>query len=291
MAAAARRLDCTRAQVSKQVAELEQAFGVRLFERSTRRLALTPSGEAFYRHARHTLASIESAEVAVRNTGELPRGVLRVSASVIFGRLCIAPLIPDLLARHPELECELILTDQQVDLVEDRIDLALRLTRSPPEDAVCRELLVLRRVLCAAPAYLAAHGHPRTPAELQRHPCFSYLLTDAGVWRLTDRDGAEVVVQVRGRLQFNNIGCIHDAVLQGHGIAILPTYLCGDDLGSGALVQVLEDWTPVVDFGRNLYACYLPSRSRVAKVKAMLDMLEARFTPCPPWERFGRLAP
>lgn len=131
MAAAARRLDCTRAQISKQIADLERTFGVRLFERSTRKISLTPSGEIFHQHALRTLEAIHSTEVAVRNMGDAPHGVLRISASITFGRLYIAPLLPKIVAKYPELNCELVLTDHLVDLIEDNIDLALRLTKAP----------------------------------------------------------------------------------------------------------------------------------------------------------------
>jgi len=283
MAAAARRLDCTRAQVSKQIGELERRLGVRLFERSTRKIDLTPSGEVFYQHALRTLETIDAAEVAVRNLGEVPRGMLRISATVAFGRMYVAPLIPRVLARYPELECELILGDQAVDLVDDRIDLALRMTRDPPQDAVARQLIAVQRVICGSPAYLEAHGEPRTPLELMDHQCFSYLLTDDGVWRLADRDGGETDVRVRSRFQFNDIACLHDAVRGGHGLAILPTYLCGADLANGTLTRVLGDFDPVVSFGRHLYACYTPSRVRAPKVAVFLAELEQMLNPAPPW--------
>jgi len=283
MAAAARRLDCTRAQVSKQVGELERRLGVRLFERSTRKIDLTPSGDVFYRHALRTLETIDAAEVAVRNLGDVPRGMLRISATVAFGRMYVAPLIPRVLARYPELECELILGDQAVDLVDDRIDLALRMTRDPPQDAVARQLIAVQRVVCGSPAYLKAHGEPRTPLELMDHDCFSYLLTDDGVWRLADRDGREADIRVRSRFQFNDIACLHDAVRAGHGLAILPTYICGADLASGALRRVLGDFEPVVSFGRHLYACYTPSRVRAPKVAVFLAELERMLNPAPPW--------
>lgn len=288
MAAAARRLDCTRAQVSKQVGELEQAFGVRLFERSTRKLVLTPSGEIFYRHALQALDAVDGAELAVRNVDEVPRGVLRIGASAVFGRQCVAPFVPRLLARYPELECELILSDERVDLADARLDLALRMTKSPPEDAVSRLLLVLRRVVCAAPAYLAVHGRPQTPAELAAHQCFSHLLSDGGVWRLRDVQGDEVGVPIHSRLRFNDIGSTLDAVCAGQGIAILPTYLCGDALARGELETLLDAYEPQVDFGRNLYACYLPGRGRLPAVRAFLNEFQAWLSPAPPWERYGR---
>ena len=286
MAAAARRLDCTRAQVSKQIGELERAFGVRLFERSTRRLSLTPSGEVFHQHALRALEAIQSTEVAVRNMGDAPHGVLRISASITFGRMYIAPLLPQIVARYPELSCELVLTDQLVDLVDDNIDLALRLTKAPPEDAVARKLVHMKRVICGTPAYFATHGEPRTPHDLALHQCFSYMLADENrVWRLVDRNGEEISIPVSSKFHFNNIDCILNAVLAGHGLAMLPTYLCGPELARGALRTIFDDLEPVSSMGRYLYACYTPSRVRVPKVRAFLAELENLFDPVPPWDR------
>ncbi|NMG74641.1 LysR family transcriptional regulator [Aromatoleum diolicum] len=283
MAAAARRLDCTRAQVSKQIGELERRFGVRMFDRSTRRLFLTPSGEVFYQHALRALESIELTEVAVRNLGDVPSGLLRISASVVFGRMWVAPLLPRLAARYPELDCELILTNALVDLAEDRIDLALRFCRTPPEDVVAKRIFTMETVICAAPDYLARHGSPTAPRDLVDHQCFSFLLFDNRVWRLVDREGVEIGIPVRSRIQFNDAGSILDAALAGHGLAMLPTYLCCNELASGRLVRVLANYEPQIDFGRHLYACYMPSRARLPKVKVLLDELAALLTPMPPW--------
>jgi len=286
MAAAARRLDCTRAQVSKQIGELERAFGVRLFERSTRRLSLTPSGEVFHQHALRALEAIQSTEVAVRNLGDAPHGVLRISASITFGRMYIAPLLPQIVARYPELSCELVLTDQLVDLVDDNIDLALRLTKAPPEDAVARKLVHMKRVICGTPAYFATHGEPKAPHDLALHQCFSYMLADENrVWRLVDRNGEEISIPVSSKFHFNNIDCILNAVLAGHGLAVLPTYLCGPELARGTLRTIFDDLEPVSSMGRYLYACYTPSRVRVPKVRAFLAELENLFDPIPPWDR------
>ncbi|THF61243.1 LysR family transcriptional regulator [Pseudothauera rhizosphaerae] len=285
MAAAARALGCTRAQVSKQIAELERRLDVRLFERSTRRLALTPAGAVFHQHALRALEAVESTETAVRNLGDAPRGTLRVSATVSFGRHWVAPLLPEITAVHPELEIELILTDHIVDLVGDNIDLALRMTRLPPEDAVARRIVSLRRVICAAPAYLARHGVPRTPQDLLQHQCLSYVLGDGKTWTLVDERGTKTLVPVRSRIHFNNADCMLDAALAGHGIAILSTYLCHRELAAGSLLTVLDGHEPDIVYGRELYACYTPSRVRVPKVRVFLDALMRRFQPLPPWER------
>lgn len=181
MAAAARRLDCTRAQISKQIGDLERAFGVRLFERSTRKISLTPAGEIFHQHALRALDAIHSTEVAVRNMGDAPHGVLRISASITFGRLYIAPLLPIIVAKYPELNCELVLTDHLVDLIEENIDLALRLTKAPPEDAVARKLVHMKRVICATPAYLLPTANRGRRTNWRTIPASAYCnLTKAG---------------------------------------------------------------------------------------------------------------
>ena len=287
MAAAARRLDCTRAQISKQIAELERSFGVRLFERSTRKLALTPSGEVFHQHALRALDAVASTEIAVRNLGDTPSGLLRISASITFGRLYIAPLLPRITDQYPELDCELILTDQLVDLVDDNIDLALRHTKAPPDEAVAKRLVTLSRVLCATPAYLAAHGRPEHPSELAWHPCFGYLQAETSrTLDLLGQQGDQVSVPIASRFRFNNLDCVLDAVLAGHGLAILPTYLAGPEIQRGRLQTVLDDYEPLTGFGRQLYACYTPSRVRLPKVRVFLDELERLFNPQPPWENF-----
>ena len=291
MAEAARRLDCTRAQISKQIADLERQFGARLFERSTRKLALTPSGEVFHQHALRALDAVASTEIAVRNLGDTPSGLLRISASLTFGRLYIAPLLPRLTAQYPELECELILTDQLVDLVDDNIDLALRHTKAPPDEAVAKWLVTLSRVLGATPAYLAAHGRPEHPSELAWHPCFGYLQAETSrTLELLGQQGEQVSVPITSRFRFNNLDCVLDAVLAGHGLAILPTYLAGPEIQRGRLQTVLDDYEPLTGFGRQLYACYTPSRVRLPKVRVFLDELERLFNPQPPWERFRSAA-
>ena len=285
MAAAARRLDCTRAQISKQVAELEREFGVRLFERSTRKLSLTPSGEIFHQHALRALEAVQSTEIAVKNMGDVPRGVLRISASITFGRLYIAPLLPKIVNQYPELCCELVLTDQAVDLFEDNIDLALRMTKAPPEDAIAKKLVQLKRVICGSPAYFAAHGKPSTPQDLAQHQCFSFLHTGGNpAWHLVDRQGEQISIAINGKIHYNNLDCILAAVLDGYGLAILPTYLCAADIKRGKLQTIFEDLEPASNFGRYMHACYTPSRIRAPKVRVFIEELERSFNPVPPWE-------
>lgn len=287
MAACARALDCTRAQVSRQMAELEAHLGARLLERSTRRLRPTPAGEVFLQHARQALDSVAATHIALGQQAGRPQGVLRVSATITFGRIYVAPLLPPLLAAHPQLVCELILTDQLVDLVQDQIDLALRMTRSPPQDAVARRIAAIERAVFAAPAYLAAHGAPASVAELARHQTLSYLLTDDDHWRLQDADGAEHRLPASSRLRLNSTDALLDAALAGLGLAILPIYLAAPHVAAGRLQAVLPQAQPVTPHGNAIYACYTPSRVRSPKVRVLLDALRERFEPVPPWERGG----
>ena len=285
MAAAARRLDCSRAQVSKQLAELEQSLGVRLLERTTRRLNLTPGGEVFYAHALRVLENIREAELALQNMAESPRGVLRISASVSFGRLHVAPLLPRIADAYPQLHIELVLNDRSTDLIDEKFDLGLRLTDAPPENVVARKLAVVRRVICASPAYLAARGTPACPADLLHHHCFAYShARTQSEWRMANAAG-EISVPVAGKFQINNVDSIQEAVLQGHGLAILPTYLCGPHLASGALVPVLAEFEPVTSFGRHVYACYPASRVQLPRLTVVLNALGEYFGTVPPWER------
>lgn len=285
MAAAARRLECSRAQVSKQLAELEKAFGVRLLERTTRKISLTPGGEVFYPHALRVLAELREAELAVRTMVDSPHGVLRISAPVTFGRMHVAPLLPGIAERYPQLQCELVLSDRPIDLVEEKFDLALRMTDAPPENLVARKLAVIKRVICASPAYLAAMGTPRQAQDLAHHHCFAYLYgRTESEWRLADPSGEVLTVPVRGKFQIANADSILQAVLEGHGMAILPTYLCGPHLASGELVSVLDDHEPMPSFGRHLYACYPASRVQLPKLRVVLQTLDEYFRPLPPWE-------
>ena len=285
MAAAARQLGCTRAQVSKQVAELEGAFGTRLLERSTRRLRPTPAGEIFHHHALAALEAVAATQIAVRNQGETPLGVLRVSATMTFGRLYVAPLLHKVVAEHPGLTGELILSDQVVDLEAEDIDLALRMTRMPPQDAVVRRLATLDRLICASPAYLAAHGTPQSAAELAHHQTLSYLMTEEHRWHLVDSGGEEHVHTATSRLRFNSVDCMVDAALADLGLAIIPIYRAIPHLRDGRLVQVLPEFKTHTQFGSHLYACYTPSRVRIAKVRVMLQALTELLEPVPPWAR------
>ncbi len=288
MAAASRRMDCSRAQISKMLAELERTLGVRLMERTTRSQKLTPSGEVFYQQALRVLAELDATEHALQGVIAIPRGVVRISAPVTFGRMHLAPLLSDVASRYPELDCELVLSDQLVNVADEGYDLAIRLTDKPPEDLVAKKLAEVRRLICASPAYLERSGWPKVPKDLVKHCCFAYLHAKTmSEWRLSGPRGVETV-PIRGKFQVNHIETVMSAALQGDGIAILPDYLCSRELERGDLVHVMRDYAPVTNFGGGVYACYPNNRVRLAKFRVVFSALQEYFMSNSPWGGAGK---
>lgn len=279
---AARRMGASKSSISKTVARLEDALGVRLLQRSARGLSLTEIGVAFHEHCvRVADEAAQAAELASALQTE-PRGVLKVTAPVAFGRLHVAPAAAEYLRLHPQVELDLTITDRVVDLVSEGHDLAVRITREPALHLVARELAPVRRVLCATPGYLARHGVPLTPDDLQAHNCLHDThLGSWGQWRLRGADGGVAVVSVRGSLRVNDNDVLARAVLEGLGLALLPTYLVGADLHAGRLQAVLQQH--VVPEQR-IDAVHLPNPRLPMKVRAFVEFLQQRFGPVPPWD-------
>ena len=277
---AARDLGVTPSAVSKLVSRLERRLGVTLLHRTTRRLALTPEGEIFFERAQRIVDAIADAEAEVMRFGERPRGRLRINVGVAFGTYALVPALPEFGARYPEIELEIALTDQVVDLAAVGADLAIRLGPLGDANLVARKLTDFTRVVCAAPAYLARHGTPRTPDDLARHNC----LTIGGVsgqreWPFEGRDGVRQV-PVHGTITVNNAETLYELALLGIGVIRLSDVIVGPAIRDGRLVPLL------VDVHRPealpLYAVYPASRYRPLKVGAMVDFLQEKCAD-PPW--------
>lgn len=268
---AARRLGSTKSAVSKQVARLETELGTQLLNRTTRRLSLTEAGEAFYGYCARIIADAEEAQRAVGELRGYPKGRLRVAAPPAFGRLHLMPGLVGFMRRYPELEVEFTLTDRPVDLADDGFDLAVRIVEEPGENMVARALAPIRWVVCATPAYLAAHGEPASIEELGAHNCLSYTTAQAdGRWHFDTASG-EVGVRVHGDFRVNNNEALREVVLGDHGIALLPTYIVWQDLQAGRLRRLLGHTMPRGSFGRHIHFVYLPSRFIAPKVRAFVD--------------------
>lgn len=274
-ARAARRLGLSNAAVSKHVAALEEALGVRLLQRTTRRSRLTSSGQAYYERCCRILDDLLDLERDVRSEGEVPRGTLRVSAPMSFGLTRLAPLLPGLLAEHPELRLEVSFTDRMVDLIEEGFDVALRITTHLADSSlIAARIAGFRRIVCASPGYLARAGTPGTPAELGEHACLVYTRSaEPRVWTFEDVEGERHRVEVSGPFDLDSSIAMREPLLAGTAIALVPSFVVGEELASGRLVEILSGFSapPVT-----LWALHAQSRHLSPKVRALVGHLRGQ---------------
>ena len=280
--AAARRLNLSKSLVSKQVTQLEKSVGARLLNRTTRALSLTDAGAVFYEHCARIVEELEEAKLAVGRLHSEPRGLLRISAPVAFGRLHIATVLPEFLAAYPDLKMDMVTTDRFVDLAEEGYDVVIRIVDQPAPTLVARKLAPVNRKMVATPEYFQRYGVPRTPEDLEKHNCLTYTyFNPQDPWRLRGPDG-DISVRAPGNMRVNDDDVLSQAVLGGLGLALLPTFIIGKELQAGRLQSVLSQYIPLE---RHIYAVYLANRHVSAKVRAFIDHLLKRFGPEPYWDR------
>lgn len=282
--AAARSLGISKSAVSKQVTKLEQALGARLLNRTTRHLSLTEIGAAVYEHCARIVAESEETFLAAGRLSLEPAGSIKLSTSVAFGKLHIAPAIAEFLRKYPKISVQLVLTDHLVDLAEEGFDLVIRLTDKPGPNLVVRKIAPLHYAVCGSPAYFKQAGLPRTPQDLTQHNCLFYAYQSfQDRWSFKGPDGP-IAIRIRGNFQVNSSEAIREALLAGMGVGLVPTFTAGQDLKSGALQAVLPEYRPLGGFGSSIYAAYLPNRNLAPKVRALVDFLVERFGPKPYWD-------
>ncbi|HEX2825775.1 MAG TPA: LysR family transcriptional regulator [Burkholderiales bacterium] len=280
--AAARSLNLSKSLVSKQVTQLEKSLGVRLLNRTTRALSVTDAGAVLYEHCSRIVEELEEARLAVGRLQAEPRGLLRISAPVAFGRLHVATALPQFLAAYPDLKIDMVTTDRFVDLAEEGYDLVIRIVDQPAPNLVARKLAPVTRRMVATPEYFARYGVPETPADLEKHNCLTYTyFNPQDPWRLRGPDG-DISVRASGNLRLNDDDALSEAVMEGLGLALLPTFIIGEALQAGRLRSVLAEYIPLE---RHIYAVYLANRHVSAKVRAFIDYLLERFGPEPYWDR------
>ncbi|WP_291385883.1 MULTISPECIES: LysR family transcriptional regulator [Achromobacter] len=275
MSAAARELDVTPAAVSKRLAQIEARLGVRLFNRSTRRLSLTAEGEVYLENARRILGEIDDLDALIASRQAAPRGLLKVNAPLGFGRSYIAPAIAQFAQQYPEVSLQLQLTDRPADFVREAFDVAVRFGDLPDTSLIARKIAPNRRLVCASPGYLKKYGTPATPHDLARHQCIVLRQNDAayGLWRFTKGRRSETV-KVRGNLSSNDGEVTLTWGLAGLGILQRAEWDLARYLRSGRLVQVLEDYAlPQAD----IYAVFPERHHLSAKVRVFVDFLVAYF--------------
>lgn len=280
---AARDLHMTPSAVSKMIGRLEDRLGVRLLSRTTRKLSLTEEGRVFFQRVMPILAEVSEAEETVSLSTVEARGVLKINASTAFGQYQIVPLIPAMLEKYPSLQVELTMTDSIVNLVEEGFDVSIRIGNLTDSSLIARKLGTAHRVLVASPDYLKKHGTPKCPIDLKQHECLKLSIpTSLNKWEFNMDDGPSTV-EVSGRFEADNAIALHEAALAGLGLFRAATFVVGDDIKTGKLVPVLQEFEISGDPG--IFAVWPHNRNLSAKVRAFVDTLVEAFSPIPPWER------
>lgn len=278
--AASVQLDLSRPVVSRYLAELEEWVGARLLHRTTRRLSLTPAGADILERCRKMLEFAGDMRGAVHQPQQAPRGLLRITASTSFAQMQLAQLVTDYGVRYPEVAVDMVILDRTVNLIEDRIDLAIRITNRLDPNLIARKLSVCRSVICASPAYLHQHQKPLRVEDLALHNCLTHSYVGKSLWQFT-RDGEPSSVAVSGNISANESMVLLHAALAGAGIAFLPTYSAGPLIRSGKLVALLPEYEPSQ---LDIYGVYASRKHMSAALRSMLDFLVERLTLTPVWD-------
>lgn len=279
---AARDLDLTPSAVSKQITRLEDRLGARLFQRTTRKLSLTDEGTAFRDRCQQILSDIDFAEEAVMAAHNHVTGTLRITAISAFARLHMIKLMPEFMASYPDLRVELEISEREVDLIGEGVDIAVLMSEGMNDDSVVsRRLANNKRTICASPAYLEKFGTPKVPEDILEHNCLTHsFLRPFNDWEFTEGEGVRVL-RVNGNFHSNSATALYQAVLGGLGLARLADYVVKPALEDGRLVPVLEDFT---HNSASIQLVY-PNRKHLShKVRAFVDFMVDKFSPVPPWE-------
>ena len=273
-AAASVELALSKATVSKAVTRLEERLGARLFNRTSRRLALTDAGQKLAERATRLLLDGEAAENEALAQSVAPRGLVRLAVPMTFGVKAVAPILPEFLEAYPDVAVDLHLSDAMVDLIGEGFDAGLRIASLPDSSLVARRLCAMPRYTVAAPSYLKRHGRPTHPMHLAQHKCFGYTyLSTAGVWHYTNAAGEQASVRPEGPLRVNNGEALMPALLAGLGIADLPAFIVGDAIASGAVEVILKGWHQTEG---SVHLVMPPGGPRPARIEVLADFLAKR---------------
>src|ERR1700757_359053 len=274
-AAAATELSLSKATVSKAVSRLEERRGARLFNRTSRRLALTDAGQKLAERAARLLADGEAAENEALAQSVTPRGLVRFAAPMSFGIKSVAPLLPEFLQAYPEVSIDLHLSDAIVDLIGEGFDAGLRIARLPVSPLVARRLCGMPRYTVAAPSYLKRHGRPTHPMHLAEHKCFGYAYLSSNVWQYTNAAGEQASVRPAGQLRVNNGEAVMPSLIAGLGIADLPDFIVGEAIASGEVEVILKGWKQPEGA---VHLVTPPGGPRPARVEVLAEFLTKHFS-------------
>ena len=282
---AADRMDIAKSAVSRRLSELEEHLGAQLLHRTTRKLSLTEPGRIYLEKARDVLASIESATSAVRSATTELRGPIKIAAPLSFGLSELAPRLEEFGRRHAGLELDVNFDDRHVDLITEGFDLAVRIAKLADSTLRARQLCPVRHCVVASPGYLAKHGTPEHPEDLERHSCLQYTNRPDHRWHYVSPDGKSGAVSVSGALAANNGDFLIQAASRDRGVALQPTFIACTALQRGDVIPILTDYEWP---GLHVYAIYPPTRHLTNRVRALVDYLVDEFSQEPGWDRAYR---
>ena len=280
---AAQRLDISKSVVSKYITRLEGHLGARLLNRTTRRLSLTEVGRVFYERSRKGLIDIQEAQLEVSRLQSEPRGLLRINTPMSFGILHIAPALPEFTAQYPEVTVDMNLDDRKVDVIEEGFDISVRISDLPDSSLVARRIAPCRHAIVAAPSYIEQRGEPSSPDDLRDHNIITYRYQEsAQLWHFRTPDNKTTSAAVSSTVTMNNSLAIRSALLEGAGIARIPTFVVGGDIQAGRLIPLLSNYETLEVA---IFVVY-PQRQHLSpKVRAFVDFIAKKITDSPYWDQ------
>ncbi|QOZ31837.1 LysR family transcriptional regulator [Bradyrhizobium sp. CCBAU 53421] len=275
-AEAGRQMRLSRSAISKYVGDLEESLGVQLLNRTTRHASPTENGQMYFERAVVILSDVDAADQAVTQLQSAPRGLLRVNAPMSFGTMRLGPALADFMTKYPDLQLQLVLSDDLLDPVQDGFDVTLRIAELESSSLIARKIVPVPRLVCASPDYLRRHGTPLHPQDLRDHVSLTYgFLLTGNQWKLTGSDGVHWI-QPAWSLCVNNAEVLRDVAVRGKGVALIPEFIAAEALKDGRLQAILANYSapPLT-----LYAVYPPTRHLAVKVRLFIDFLVDRFGP------------
>jgi DNA-binding transcriptional LysR family regulator len=281
---AAEQLGVAKSGVSRRLVELEKRLGVTLLNRTTRRSSLTDAGRAYYEGAVKLIGDVAELDALVSDTEAALEGTLKLAVPLSFGLCHLAPAIEEFSRAHPEVTVNVDFSDRHIDLVEQGVDLAVRIAELSDSTLQARRICPIRLLLCASPDYLESYGTPESPEELSEHRILQYDVRGSNMLRLQDGRGKEIRVHVRPRMVANNGDFLRDMAIAGHGIILSPSFIAWQAIATGELVPIMQSfWPPCL----NAWAVYPQSRYLSQRARAFIDFLVERFGENPYWDQFS----
>ncbi len=280
-AAACRKISVPKQTLSRRIASLEESLGVRLLQRTTRRMKLTDAGAAFAKRCQEIVTQTEDAIRSINDTQEKPKGCLRITADPVFGEAFLSEIIVEYAIRYPNVELDVVFTRRHVDLVSEGFDIAFRVSHSPCAGLTSRVVKSVGLEFCASPAYLAEHGVPSTPADLSKHSCILVVLEGTSMrwpFRSSPNGRGVDMISVTGRLRFTDLSMAHQAAHAGLGIAMFPEFVCAEDIKAGRLVPVLGDWRIK---GAQVSVIYPTNQFLSPRVRRFLEIVDEKLVSMP----------